>query len=60
MHDKIKSLIDENKDLKSKEIKTQEVFSESLQINDWKLVIQQVQLDDTKDLRLLADEQKYK
>ena len=61
MHDKIKSLIDENKDLKSKANKNSKreiVFSESLQINDWKLVIQQVQLDDTKDLRLLADEQK--
>ena len=61
LHDKIKSLIDENKDLKSKGNKSSKreiVFSESLQINDWKLIIQQVQLDDTKDLRSLADEQK--
>ena len=61
IHDKIKSLIDENKDLKSKGNKNSKreiVFSESIEINDWNLVIQQVQLDDTKDLRLLADEQK--
>ena len=61
IHDKIKSLIDENKNLKSKgnkSTKREIVFSENFEINDWKLVIQQVQLDDTKDLRLLADEQK--
>ena len=61
IHDKIKLLIDENKSLKSKGSKSSKreiVFSESFEINDWKLVIQQVHLDDTKDLRLLADEQK--
>ena len=61
IHDKVKSLIDENKALKSKGTKSTKreiVFSESFEINDWKLTIQQVQLDDNKDLRFLADEQK--
>ena len=59
IHDKVKSLIDENKALKSKGTKSTKreiVFSESFEINDWKLTIQQVQLDDNKDLRFLADE----
>ena len=62
IQEKIKSLIKENKDLKkksgNKKSKKTVVFSETYAINDWKLIVEQVEIDDTKDLRALVDNQK--
>ena len=62
IQEKIKSLIKENKDLKkksgNKKSKKTVVFSETYEINDWKLIVEQVEIDDTKDLRALVDDQK--
>ena len=62
IQEKIKSLIKENKELKkksgNKKSKKTVVFSETYEINDWKLIVEQVEIDDTKDLRALVDDQK--
>ena len=62
IQDKIKSLIEENKELKkksgNKKSKKTVVFSKTYEINDWKLIVEQVEVDDTKDLRALVDDQK--
>ena len=62
IQDKINSLIEENKKLKkdSKNINSTKsiLFSESYEIKDWKLIIEQVKIKDTKDLRSLVDEKK--
>ena len=62
IQDKINSLIEENKKLKkdSKKINSTKsiLFSESYEIKDWKLIIEQVKIKDTKDLRSLVDEKK--
>ena len=62
IQEKIKSLIEENKELKkksgNKKSKKSVVFSETHEINDWKLIVEQVEIDDTKDLRALVDDQK--
>ena len=62
VHEKIKLLIEENKKLKkgsnNKTSKKSVVASGTYEINDWKLIIEQVEIDNTKDLRNLVDEQK--
>jgi len=62
VQEKIKSLLDENKKLKKNESKKgskiEIIFSESHKIKDWNLIVQQVKLEDTKDLRSIVDEQK--
>ena len=62
IQEKIKSLIEENKELKkksgNKKSKKSVVFSETYEIKDWKLIVEQVEIDDTKDLRALVDDQK--
>ena len=62
VQEKIKSLLDENKKLKKNEStkgsKKEIIFSESYKIKDWNLIVQQVKLEDTKDLRSIVDEQK--
>ena len=62
IQEKIKSLIEENKELKkksgNKKSKKTVVFSKTYEINDWKLIVEQVEIDDTKDLRALVDDRK--
>ena len=62
LHEKVNSLIEENKKLKksskSKSAKKSVISSEMHEFGDWKLIVEQVDVEDTKDLRALADEQK--
>ena len=62
MHEKILSLIEENKTLKKKSSNKNStksvLLSETYDIEDWKLIVEQVEISDTKDLRNLVDEQK--
>ena len=62
MLEKIESLILENKKLKkSGSVKTTETeiaFSESYEINDWVLFIQQISIEDNKSLRGMVDARK--
>ncbi len=62
LQEKVNSLIEENKKLKkssnNKSAKKSLVSSEMHEFGDWKLIIEQVNVGDTKDLRALADEQK--
>ena len=62
LQEKVNSLIEENKKLKkssnSKSFKKSVVFSEVHEFGDWKLIIEQVDAEDTKDLRVFVDEQK--
>ena len=62
IHKKILSLIQENKNLKKKSVKSKSkksvVLSETIDIDDWKLIIEQIEIESTKDLRNLVDEQK--
>ena len=62
MLEKVESLILENKKLKkSGSVKTTETeiaFSESYEINDWVLFIQQVSIEDNKSLRGMVDARK--
>tara|TARA_B100001059_G_C17822941_1_gene579459 strand:+ start:558 stop:3134 length:2577 start_codon:yes stop_codon:yes gene_type:complete len=62
IYQKIISLIEENKNLKknsnNKKSLTSLVSSEIHEIDDWKLIIEQVDIDNTKDLRSLVDEHK--
>ena len=62
IYQKTISLIEENKNLKknsnNKKSLTSLVSSEIHEIDDWKLIIEQVDIDNTKDLRNLVDEHK--
>ena len=62
MLEKVESLILENKKLKkSGSVKTTETeiaFSESYEINDWVLFIQQISIEDNKSLRGMVDARK--
>ena len=62
MHEKILSLIEENKTLKKKSSNKNSIksvlLSETHDVEDWKLIVEQVEISDTKDLRNLVDEQK--
>ena len=62
MHEKILSLIEENKTLKKKSSNKNStksvLLSETYDVEDWKLIVEQVEISDTKDLRNLVDEQK--
>ena len=62
MHEKILSLIEENKTLKKKSSNKNSIksvlLSETYDVEDWKLIVEQVEISDTKDLRNLVDEQK--
>ncbi len=62
LQEKVNSLIEENKKLKksskSKSAKKSVISSEMHEFGDWKLIVEQVYVEDTKDLRSLADEQK--
>ena len=62
MHEKILSLIEENKALKKKSTNKNSaktvLLSETQDVEDWKLIVEQVEISDTKDLRNLVDEQK--
>ncbi len=60
IEEKIKSLLDENKNLKKADKKNKNVVikSEKHKIDDWSLIIEQVQVSDTKDLRNVVDNHK--
>ena len=62
IHEKIASLIEENKKLKKGSNKTGSkktiVLSETHAIDDWKLIVEQVEIENTKDLRNLVDDHK--
>ena len=62
LQEKVNSFIEENKKLKksskSKSAKKSVISSEMHEFGDWKLIVEQVDVEDTKDLRSLADEQK--
>ena len=62
LQEKVNSLIEENKKLKksskSKSAKKSVISSEMHEFGDWKLIVEQVDVEDTKDLRTLVDEQK--
>ena len=62
LQEKVNTLIEENKKLKksskSKSAKKSVILSEMHEFGDWKLIVEQVDVEDTKDLRALADEQK--
>ena len=62
LQEKVNSLIEENKKLKksskSKSAKKSVISSEMHEFGDWKLIVEQVDVEDTKDLRSLADEKK--
>ena len=62
LQEKVNSLIEENKKLKKsskrKSAKKSVISSEMHEFGDWKLIVEQVDVEDTKDLRSLADEQK--
>ncbi len=61
MLEKVQNLIEENKELKknkNKTIKKSTVFSETFEIDDFKLVVEQVKIDNPKELRNLVDAKK--
>ena len=62
MHEKILSLIEENKALKKKSSNKNSaktvLLSETHDVKDWQLIVEQVEIRDTKDLRSLVDEKK--
>ena len=62
MHEKILSLIEENKALKKKSSNKNSaktvLLSETHDVEDWQLIVEQVEISDTKDLRGLVDEKK--
>jgi len=62
LQEKVNSLIEENKKLKksskSKSAKKSVISSEMHEFGDWKLIVEEVDVEDTKDLRSLVDEQK--
>ena len=62
IHEKILSLIEENKALKKKSLNKNSaktvLLSETHDVEDWQLIVEQVEISDTKDLRGLVDEKK--
>ena len=62
IQEKVNSLIEENKKLKKNSggnsSKTSVLLSDTHDFKDWKLIIEQVELENTKDLRYLVDEKK--
>ena len=62
LQDKVNSLIEENKKLKKssnkKSSKKSILFSEMHEFGDWKLIVEQVDVENSKDLRNLVDEKK--
>ena len=62
LQEKVNSLIEENKKLKksskSKSAKKSVISSEMHEFGDWKLIVEQVDVEDAKDLRTLVDEKK--
>ena len=61
MLEKVQNLIEENKELKknkNKTVKKSTVFSETFEIDDFKLVVEQVKIDNPKELRNLVDAKK--
>ena len=62
IHEKILSLIEENKALKKKSSNKNSaktvLLSETHDVEDWQLIVEQVEISDTKDLRGLVDEKK--
>jgi alanyl-tRNA synthetase len=62
MHEKILSLIEENKALKKKSSNKNSaktvLLSETHDVKDWQLIVEQLEISDTKDLRGLVDEKK--
>jgi alanyl-tRNA synthetase len=62
IHEKILSLIEENKALKKKSSNKNSaktvLLSETHDVKDWQLIVEQVEISDTKDLRSLVDEKK--
>ena len=62
LQDKVNSLIEENKKLKKssnkKSSKKSILFSEIHEFGDWKLIVEQVDVENSKDLRTLVDEKK--
>ena len=62
IHEKILSILEENKNLKKKSVNSKSkksvVLSKTIDIDDWKLIIEQIEIESTKDLRNLVDEQK--
>jgi len=61
LEEKIKSLIDENKEFKKSGGKTSQhsiIHSEVHNIDDWKLIVEQVQVENSKDLRQIVDSHK--
>jgi alanyl-tRNA synthetase len=63
LSEKVNALIQENKKLKKSgpvASKQEVIFSEELSIDDWTLVIEQLKLEDNKELRGLVDQKKSK
>ena len=62
MNEKIQSLIDENKKLKKSggviSSKADVVSSDAMDIDDWKLVVEHISIEDAKQLRGLVDQKK--
>ena len=62
MQEKIKSLMEENKKLKKNSTKSASdasvISTETFKVEDWKLIVEQVNIDNTKDLRSLVDVKK--
>ena len=62
LQEKVNSLIEENKKLKKssnkKSSKKSILFSEIHEFGDWKLIVEQVDVENSKDLRTLVDEKK--
>ncbi len=62
MNEKIQSLLEENKKLKKSggapSSKADVISSELIDINDWKLLIEHISIEDNKQLRALVDQKK--
>ena len=61
MLEKVQNLIEENKELKkskNKTVKKSTVFSDTFEIDDFKLIVEQVKIDNPKELRNLVDAKK--
>ena len=63
LSEKVNALVQENKKLKKSgpvAVKQEVISSEELSIDDWTLVIEQLKLEDNKELRGLVDQKKSK
>jgi alanyl-tRNA synthetase len=63
LSEKVNALVQENKKLKKSgpvAVKQEVISSEELSIDDWALVIEQLKLEDNKELRGLVDQKKSK